>query len=70
MKNYQNLVHKFDKKMKANFQYTATEDSLNIYSYDDLMYEVEKPKKQCHKIQMVIHLHYSIGELKISILLK
>jgi len=70
MKNYQNLAHKFDKKMKVNFQYMATEDSLNIYLYDDLMHEVERPKMRYHKIQMIIHFHYSIDELRISIRLK
>jgi hypothetical protein len=63
IKNCQNLVHKFDKKMKVNFQYMAKEDSLNIYLYDDLMNEVGKPKKQYHKIQMKIHLHCLIDEL-------
>ncbi len=64
MENYQNLAHKFDKRMKVNFQYMAKEDSLNIYLYDDLMNEVERLKKRYHKIQMVIHFHYLIDELE------
>ena len=58
------LVNKFDKKMKVNFEYMAKEDSLNIHLYDDLMNEVEKPKMQYHKIQMVIQHHYLIDELE------
>jgi hypothetical protein len=64
MKYYQNLEHKYDRKTRVNFEYVAKEDSLNIDSYDDLMNEVEKLKKRCHKIQRVIHHHRSIDELK------
>jgi hypothetical protein len=39
------LVNKFDKKMKVNFVNMAKEYSLKIYLFDDLMNEVEKPKK-------------------------
>ncbi len=64
MKNYQKLVHIFDKNMKVNLEHMAKEDSLNIYSYDDLRFEIEKLKMQYHKIQMIIHHYYSIDELK------
>jgi hypothetical protein len=64
------LVNKFDKKRKVNFQYMATEDSLNIYLYDDLMYEVEIPKIQCHKILLEVHRLHSTDGLKISIIFK
>ncbi len=70
MKDYQKSAHKFDKKKKVNFVNMAMEYSLNIYLYDDLMYEVEKPKKQYHKIQMVIHHYYLIDELNSYILFK
>jgi hypothetical protein len=70
MKDYQKSAHKFDKKMKVNFVNMAKEDLLNIYLFDDLMNEVERPKKQYHKIQMVIHHYYSIDELSIYILFK
>jgi hypothetical protein len=64
MKNYQKLEHIFDKNMKANCRYMAKEDSLNIYSFDDLMYVIEKLKMRYHKIQMIIPHYDSIDELK------
>ncbi len=50
--------------MKVNFEYMAMEDLLNIDLYGDLMCEVDKLEKRCHKIHMVIHNHCSNDELK------
>ncbi len=38
------LENKFDKKKKVNFVNMAMKYLLNIYLFDDLMNEVEKPK--------------------------
>ena len=57
------LGQKFDKKTTVNFQHTAKEDSSNIYSSDDSMYAVEKPKMRYQKIRISSHYHSEVDEL-------
>ena len=51
MNNLMRVERKYDRKKKVNSEYMAKEDSLNILQYSDLMFEVEKQEKRCHRIQ-------------------